>query len=83
MRDLVESIPGVQTPKTFGQLTITVEQVSPAAAASLSGRLAAADADRMRLDLLLAGALALVSVASSRPLWPGAPDADWSSPLPP
>ena len=29
VRDLVESIPGVQTPKTFGQLSITVEEVVP------------------------------------------------------
>src|SRR3984893_13586261 len=59
VRDLVQSIPGVQTPKTFGQLTITVEQVFPVAAASLRGRLAAADADQIRLNLLLAGGLAI------------------------
>src|SRR3984893_13679843 len=59
VRDLVESIPGVQTPKTFGQLTITVDQVYPVAAASLPARLAAADADQVRLGLLLAGGLAI------------------------
>ena len=41
VRDLVESIPGAPTPKTFGQLTITVEQVFPVAAASLQARVAA------------------------------------------
>jgi diguanylate cyclase (GGDEF)-like protein/PAS domain S-box-containing protein len=60
VRDLVESIPGVKTPKTFGQLNIKVEQVLPVAATSLRGRLAAADADQVRLGLELAGGLALI-----------------------
>ena len=60
VRDLVESIPGVKTPKTFGQLHITVEQAFPVAATSLRGRLAAADADQVRLGLVLAGGLALI-----------------------
>ena len=59
VRDLIESIPGVQTPKTFGQLSITVEQVYPAASSSLQRRLAAADADQVRRALLLAAGLAL------------------------
>ncbi|MEA3179253.1 MAG: hypothetical protein QOI59_2776 [Gammaproteobacteria bacterium] len=61
VREMVESIPGVKTPKTFGQLTITVEQVFPVAATTLRGRLAAADADQVRLGLILAGALAVVA----------------------
>ena len=59
VRDLVESIPGVKTPKTFGQLTISVEQVFPIGATTLRGRLAAADADQVRLAVILAGGLAL------------------------
>ncbi len=59
VRDLIESSPGVHTPKTFGQLSITVEQVFPTAAASLRSRLAAADADQVRAGLLIAGGLAL------------------------
>jgi HAMP domain-containing protein len=59
VRDLVQSIPGVQTPKTFGELSITVEQVLPAAATSLRGRIAAVDADQIRRGLLLAGGLAV------------------------
>jgi len=59
VRELVESIPGVQTPKTFGELSITVEQILPPAAASLRGRLAAADQTQVRLGLFLAGGLAL------------------------
>ena len=61
VREMVESIPGVKTPKTFGQLTITVEQVFPVAATTLRGRLAAADADQVRLGLILAGVLAVVA----------------------
>ena len=61
VRELVESIPGVKTPKTFGELTIIVEQVSPIAATTLRGRLAAADADQVRLGLFLAGGMALVA----------------------
>ena len=61
VRDLVETIPGVKTPKTFGQLTVTVEQVYPVAATTLRGRLAAADADQLRLALVMAGAFALVA----------------------
>jgi diguanylate cyclase (GGDEF)-like protein/PAS domain S-box-containing protein len=59
VRDLVESIPGVKTPKTFGQLTISVEQVFPVGATTLRGRLAAADADQVRLAVILAGGLAI------------------------
>src|SRR5215470_543386 len=40
VRDLIESIPGVPTPKTFGQISVTIEQVYPAAASSLQRRLA-------------------------------------------
>jgi diguanylate cyclase (GGDEF)-like protein/PAS domain S-box-containing protein len=61
VRELVESIPGVKTPKTFGQLTIAVEQVYPVGATTLRGRLAAADADQLRLALVLAGAFALAA----------------------
>jgi len=61
VREMVESIPGVKTPKTFGQLTITVEQVFPVAATTLRGRLVAADADQVRLGLILAGVLAVVA----------------------
>jgi len=61
VREMVESIPGVKTPKTFGQLTITVEQVFPVAATTLRGRLAAADADQVLLGLILAGVLAVVA----------------------
>jgi len=59
IRELVESLPGVKTPKTFGQLTITVEQVFPVGATTLRGRLAAADSDQVRLAVILACALAL------------------------
>ncbi len=59
VRDLIESIPGVQTPKTFGQLSLTIEQVFPASASSLQRRLAAADADQVRRALLMAAGLAL------------------------
>jgi diguanylate cyclase (GGDEF)-like protein/PAS domain S-box-containing protein len=61
VRELVESIPGVRTPKTFGQLTVTVEQVYPVGAATLRGRLASADSDQVRLALIIAGAFALVA----------------------
>jgi diguanylate cyclase (GGDEF)-like protein/PAS domain S-box-containing protein len=61
VRELVESIPGVRTPKTFGQLTVTVEQVYPVGATTLRGRLAAADSDQVRLALIMAGAFALVA----------------------
>ncbi|HEY2400821.1 MAG TPA: EAL domain-containing protein [Steroidobacteraceae bacterium] len=61
VRELVESIPGVRTPKTFGQLTVTVEQVYPVGATTLRGRLAAADSDQIRLALIMAGAFALVA----------------------
>jgi diguanylate cyclase (GGDEF)-like protein/PAS domain S-box-containing protein len=61
VRELVESIPGVKTPKTFGQLTIAVEQVYPVGATTLRGRIAAADADQLRLALVLAGAFALAA----------------------
>src|SRR5262249_21598853 len=63
VRDLIESIPGVQTPKTFGQISITVEQVFPPAATSLQGRLAAADSDQVRRALLMAAGLALAGGA--------------------
>jgi diguanylate cyclase (GGDEF)-like protein/PAS domain S-box-containing protein len=59
VQEMVESIPGAATPKTFGLLSISVEQVSPTAATSLPGRMAAANSDQVRLGLLLAGGLAL------------------------
>ena len=61
VRELVESIPGVKTPKTFGQLTIAVEQVYPVGATTLRGRLASADADQIRMALVVAGSLALIA----------------------
>ena len=61
VRELVESIPGVKTPKTFGQLTIAVEQVYPVGATTLRGRISAADADQLRLALIMAGGFALVA----------------------
>jgi len=61
VRELVESIPGVKTPKTFGQLTIAVEQVYPVGATTLRGRISAADADQLRLALIMAGAFALAA----------------------
>lgn len=59
VRDLVESSPGVQTPKTFGELSIEAEQAAPLATSTFRGRLAAAEEDQVRMGLLLAGALAL------------------------
>src|SRR5262249_28642948 len=60
VRELVETLPGLQTPKTFGQLSITVEQVFPGAATSLQGRLTAIDADEVRTGLLWAAGLAIL-----------------------
>lgn len=59
VRALVDTLPGVQTPKTFGQLSISVEQVFPTAATSMRGRLSAADTDQFRSSLFLACGLAL------------------------
>jgi diguanylate cyclase (GGDEF)-like protein/PAS domain S-box-containing protein len=61
VREMVESIPGAATPKTFGQLSITIEQVSATAATNLPGRMAAADAGQMRLALIMAGGLAALA----------------------
>jgi diguanylate cyclase (GGDEF)-like protein/PAS domain S-box-containing protein len=61
VRELVESIPGVKTPKTFGELTIAVEQVYPVGATTLRGRIAAADADQLRLALIMAAGFALAA----------------------
>jgi diguanylate cyclase (GGDEF)-like protein/PAS domain S-box-containing protein len=59
VRDLIDTLPGIQTPKTFGQVSITLEQVYPDAATSLKGRMAAAETDQVRNGLLWAGGLAL------------------------
>jgi diguanylate cyclase (GGDEF)-like protein/PAS domain S-box-containing protein len=59
VREMVESIPGAATPRTFGQLTVSVDQVNPIAATSLPGRIAAADAQQMRSALIIAATLAL------------------------
>jgi diguanylate cyclase (GGDEF)-like protein/PAS domain S-box-containing protein len=59
VRDLVDSLPGVQTPKTFGQLTLSVEQVVYPAATGLQSRLAAVDADQLGRELALAAGLAV------------------------
>jgi diguanylate cyclase (GGDEF)-like protein/PAS domain S-box-containing protein len=60
VREMVESIPGAATPRTFGQVAISVDQVDPIAATSLPARIASADAGQMRSGLILAGTLALV-----------------------
>ncbi len=59
VREMVESIPGAATPKTFGRLSITLEQTWPAATSTLRGRLEAASADQTRNALLLAAGLAI------------------------
>jgi diguanylate cyclase (GGDEF)-like protein/PAS domain S-box-containing protein len=59
VREMVESIPGVATPRTFGQIEITVDQAYPIAPSSLPGRIAAADSEQIRLGLMLAGGIAL------------------------
>ena len=60
IRDLVESLPGVSTPKTFGQLDVDVAQSEPSSDQDLSGRLAALSGQQLRVALLLSGGLAAV-----------------------
>ena len=58
VRTYVENIPGAATPATLAQLTLTLEQAAPVPAASLRGRLEAANAERRRLTWLLSLAFA-------------------------
>ncbi|HEY3786652.1 MAG TPA: EAL domain-containing protein [Steroidobacteraceae bacterium] len=59
IREMVESIPGAATPKTFGELRIMVEQVAPAPGATLGNRLTAANTQQMQVALLIAAGLAV------------------------
>jgi diguanylate cyclase (GGDEF)-like protein/PAS domain S-box-containing protein len=58
VQEMAESIPGAVTLKTFGQLHVTVQQAEPVGATNIPGLLKDANADQLRMALLLAGGLA-------------------------
>jgi diguanylate cyclase (GGDEF)-like protein/PAS domain S-box-containing protein len=57
--EMVESIPGAATPKTFGELSVSVEQADPAPETTIPERLSAANTEQLRTGLFLAAGLAL------------------------
>ena len=63
VRIYVENIPGAPTPATLADLSVTLRQIAPVPAASVAGRLAAANAERTRATWLLGVALAALGAA--------------------
>ena len=60
VRVFVETLPGVTTPSTVGEMEIVVSEVSPAAGRNLPTRLTNAGLTRLQWTLLLAGGLTLL-----------------------
>ena len=70
VRTFVENIPGAATPETLASLTVVLDQAAPVPAATLSGRLQAATAQRTRLTWWLALSVAAAgALAAAALLW--------------
>jgi diguanylate cyclase (GGDEF)-like protein/PAS domain S-box-containing protein len=60
IRTMVESIPGVTTPKTMGEARVVLTQTAPVSRASLRERMKSAGRGDLQMALLIAGGLGLL-----------------------